>query len=200
METTKKLRKNYYDPSRPGAYGGAVALQRNLPNIGNKVIKEWLSHQDTYTLHKPIRRRFNRRRIITGGINQQFQADLIDMRVLRKYNDDFAYLVTCIDVFSKVAWAVPIKKKTGKALVVVMRQIFATHKPINFQTDKGSEFVNKTFLKYLKDEGVHFFTTENEDIKASIVERFNRTLKEKMWRYFTKTNKLRYVDVIKHLI
>ena len=82
----------------------------------------------------------------------------------------------------------------------VMRQIFATHKPINFQTDKGSEFVNKTFLKYLKDEGVHFFTTENEDIKASIVERFNRTLKEKMCRYFTKTNKLRYVDVIKHLI
>jgi hypothetical protein len=96
--------------------------------------------------------------------------------------------------------AIPIKTKTGKALVEAVRKIFATRKPINFQTDKGSEFVNKTFLKFLKEEGVHFFTTENEDVKASIVERFNRTLKEKMWRYFTKTNKLRYVDVIPRLI
>jgi hypothetical protein len=108
--------------------------------------------------------------------------------------------VTCIDVFSKFAWAIPIKTKTGTALVQAVSKIFATRKPINFQTDKGSEFVNKTFLKYLKEEGVHFFTTENEDVKASIVERFNRTLKEKMWRYFTKTNALRYVDVIPRLI
>jgi hypothetical protein len=139
-------------------------------------------------LHKQIRRRFKRRPTITGGIDQQFQADLIDMKALRKDNNGVSYLVTCIDVFSKYAWAIPIKTKTRKALVV--SKIFATRKPINFQTDKGCKFVNKTFLKFLKEEGVHFFTTENEDVKASIVERFNRTLKEKMWRYFTKTNKL----------
>jgi transposase InsO family protein len=190
------LKRHYYDPSRPGAYGGVF----KHPEIGTKKIKEWLSHQDTYTLHKPLRRRFQRRATITGGINHQFQADLIDMRMLRKYNGGASYLVTCIDVFSKFAWAIPIKKKTGKALAEAVRKIFTTRKPINFQTDKGSEFVNKTFLKFLKDEGVHFFTTENEDIKAAIVERFNRTLKEKMWRYFTKTNRLRYIDVVDDLI
>src|ERR1700729_3139302 len=200
MALQKTIRRQYYEPSRPGAYGGAVALQRNLPKRRTKEIKEWLSHQDTYTLHKPIRRRFKRRPTVTGGIDQQFQADLIDMRKLRKDDNGVSYLVTCIDVFSKFAWAIPIKTKTGTALVQAVSKMFATRKPINFQTDKGSEFVNKTFLKFLKEEGVHFFTTENEDDKASIVERFNRTLKEKMWRYFTKTNTLRYVDVIEHLI
>ena len=196
LATNKTLRKYYYDPSRPGAYGGVF----KHPRISTKKIKEWLSHQDTYTLHKPIRRRFQRRAIITGGINQQFQADLIDMRALQKDNDGISYLVTCIDVFSKYAWAIPIKTKTGKSLVEAVRKIFAKRKPINFQTDKGSEFVNKTFLNFLKEEFVHFFTTENEDIKASIVERFNRTLKEKMWRYFTKTNKFRYIHVLDRLL
>ena len=182
LETNQTLRRFYYDPGRPGAYGGVFKHDE----IGRKKIKEWLSHQDTYTLHKPIRRHFQRRTTITGGINQQFQADLIDMRNLKDANNGFSYLVTCLDVFSKFAWAIPIKNKTGKALVEAVSKIFVTRKPINFQTDKGSDFVNKTFLKLLKDEGVHFFTTENEDIKAAIVKRFNRTLKEKMWRYFTK--------------
>lgn len=196
----QKLRRAYYDPRRPGAYAGAVGLQRNLHNLSTKEVKEWLSQQDAYTLHKPIRRHFQRRRIIAGGINHQFQADLIDMRSLRKYNNDRAYLVTCIDVFSKFAWAIPIKTKSGKALVEAIQTIFAQAKPFFLQTDKGSEFRNTKVLSFLKEEKVHFFTTENEDIKASIVERFNRTLKEKMWRYFTKTNQLRYIDVIDDLV
>lgn len=193
------LKKHYYDPSRPGAYAGATALQRST-RINAKEIKEWLRHQDTYTLHKPVRRQFKRRATVTGGLNQQFQADLIDLKQLRNHNDGFTYLVTCIDVFSKYAWAIAIKAKTGKNLAKAVRQIFSQRKPINFQTDKGSEFVNKTFLKFLNTENVHFFTTENEDVKASIVERFNRTLKEKMWRYFTKTNRFRYIHVLKRLV
>ena len=101
------------------------------------------------------------------------------MRNLKDANNGFSYLVTCIDVFSKFAWAIPIKNKTGKALVEAVSKIFVTRKPIHFQTDKGSEFVNKTFKKILKDEGIHLFPSENEDINAAIVERFNRTLKEK---------------------
>ena len=78
------------------------------------------------------------------------------MRNLKDANNGFSYLVTCIDVFSKFAWAIHIKNKTGKALVEAVSKIFVTRKPIYFQTYKGSEFVNKTFLQFLKDEGVHF--------------------------------------------
>ena len=193
------MKRYYYDPSRPGGYGGAVALQRGT-KLKPNVVKNWLSHQDTYTLHKPIRRRFKRRRIIVGGIDHQFQADLIDLRSLKTYNDGFSYLLTCIDVFSKFAWAIPLMNKTGKTLVDAMSTIFHHRQPMSVQADKGSEFVNRTFLGYLKKKGVHFFTTENEDIKAAVVERFNRTLKEKMWRYFTKTNKLEYVKVLPSLL
>jgi transposase InsO family protein len=193
------LARHYFNPNKPGAFGGVSALQRST-KLPRKTIAEWLAHQDTYTLHKPIRRKFTRQKTITGGIDHQFQADLIDMRNLRKYNKGVSYLLTCIDVFSKFAWAIPIKSKTGKALVEAVGEIFASRKPFSFQSDRGSEFRNKSFLKFLRDENVHFFTTENEDVKAAIVERFNRTLKEKMWRYFTKTNKLEYLLVLPRLM
>ena len=68
------------------------------------------------------------------------------------------------------------------------------------QTDKGSEFINSTFQQMLRRHNVHFYTSENDDIKASVVERFNRTLKSKMFRYFTFKNTWRYVDVLQQLV
>jgi hypothetical protein len=196
----KLLSRYYYDAQRAGAYGGIEGLRRST-KLKPSLVKEWLSHQDTYTLHKPVRYHFNRRRIIVGGIDHQFQADLIDVKNLKKYNDGYCYLLTCIDVLSKYAWVICLKTKTGEALVEAFTQIFAEgRRPLRLQTDKGTEFVNKKFQKFLKEQGVHFFVTENEDIKASIVERFNRTLKEKMWRYFTQKNTLRYVDVLPALV
>ena len=75
--------QTYYDPRRPGAYGGTEALRR-VTRLKRPQVKEWLSHQDTYTLHKPVRRHFVCRRIVVGGLAHQFQADLIDVRNLEK--------------------------------------------------------------------------------------------------------------------
>ena len=68
--------------------------------------------------------------------------------------------------------------------------------PITLQTDKGFDFLNRPLQKLLKEHGVHHFATHNEETKASIVERFNRILKTRMWRYFTKNQSVRYVDVL----
>lgn len=196
----KLLAQSYYTPQRVGAYGGIDALQR-ATRLKKRVVKDWLSYQDAYTLHKPVRRKFTRRRTIVGGMDQQFQADLIDVQKLKKSNGGFVFLLTCIDVLSKFAWVVPLKNKTGQSLVAAFTSIFSRgRKPESLQTDKGKEFLNTLFLKFLKQEGVHHFTTENDDIKASIVERFNRTLKEKMWRYFTRKNTLRYVEVLPQIL
>ena len=136
-----------------------------------------------------------------GGIDHQFQADLIDVRNLKKANDGFVYLLTCIDVLSKYAWVVPLKNKTGPSLVEAFEHIFAQgRKPFRLHTDRGTEFRKKIFQHFLKEKGVDIFVTQNEDIKASIVERFNRTLKEKMWRCFTKKNNLRYVEVLQQMV
>src|SRR6218665_2678621 len=97
------------------------------------------------------------------------------------------YLLTCLDVFSKHAWVVPLKSKTGAALTVAFSSMLHDRHPAHLQTDKGTEFLNKQFQFILRKNDIRFYTTENSDTKASVVERFNRTFK-KMWKYFTYKN------------
>lgn len=196
----KKLSEAYYDTRRPESFGGVEKLAKGT-KLSKSIVKKWLSFQDAYTLHKPVRKRFQRRRTIVGGIDHQFQADLIDVSKLKKYNEGYAFLLTCIDVFSKYAWVVPIKNKTGPTLVTAFRTIFSKGRtPRRLQTDKGTEFLNSHVQKFLRETGVGFFVTENDDTKASVVERFNKTLKEKLWRFFTKKNTLRYTGVLPRLV
>ena len=99
-------------------------------------------------------------------------------------------------MFSKLAWCVPLKNKSAASLVAAFTQLLSNGAPNTLQTDKGTEFLNRSLQKLLKEHGVHHFATHNEETKASIVERFNRTLKTRMWRYLTKTQSVRYVDVL----
>ena len=198
------LKKVYYDPKHPAAFGEVEAVyratQKDRVGINRQQIKEWLSKQPTYTLHKPIRKRFKRNRVMVNGIDQQWQADLVDMTSLARYNSGYKYLLTCIDVLSKYAWTVPIKNKTGLALIDAFKQILKCgRRPHLLQTDKGTEFLNRNFQNLLKKEKIRFFTTQNET-KASVVERFNRTLKTKMWKYFTATNTHAYLKTLPKLL
>ena len=197
----KHLKKVYYNAKLPGSLGGVVALARATKQKKDDV-RHWLSFEDTYTLHKPVRRKFLRRRTIVGGIDHQWQADLIDLQKLKKDNKGYVFLLTCIDVLSKHAWVVPLKDKTGANLVKAFQQIFTEggRKPLKLQTDKGTEFKNRLVQKLLRDLDIDFFTTENDDIKAAVVERFNRTLKDRLWRYFTKTNSTHYLEVLPDLV
>ena len=137
-----------------------------------------------------------------SGIDDQWQADLVDLSTNQKENKNFKYLLTCIDVFSKYAWVEPIKQKTGKTLVKVFENILkkSKHKPTALQTDKGSEFKNNIFQTWLIKQKIHFFSTHNKKTKANIVERFNRTIKSRMWRYFSSKNSRRYIDILKYLV
>jgi transposase InsO family protein len=192
------MEKNYYDAREPGSYGGVRPLARRTGKKKEEV-EAWLKTQDTYTLHKPVRRRFPRRKTVVGGVGHQWQADLVDMSRTAKYNEGVKYLLTCIDVFSKKAWVVPLKDKTGRSLVEAFASV-ADPLPMRLQTDRGTEFTNRTLQKWLRERNVLHFSTENRDVKASVVERFNRTLKTKMWRYFTRNDTDRYLDVLDDLV
>ena len=101
---------------------------------------------------------------------------VVGMAKLASYKNGFKYLLTCIDVLSRHAWVVPLKDKTGKTLKDACQDIFKSGwRPICLQTDNGTEFTNRVFQKFLTVHDVHFFTTYNEETKASTVERFNRT-------------------------
>ena len=67
------------------------------------------------------------------------------------------------------------------------------------RTDKGTEFINESFQQYLKKQGIQFYTAKNEP-KAAVVERVNRTLKSKLYRYFTGVTSLRYTDVLQDIV
>ena len=160
-------------------------------------VKRWFRKQQTYTLHKSIRIKFYRRKTIAAGIDYQWQADLADMSSTSKFNDKYRFLLCIIDIFSKYAWVVPIKDKTGKTLVHALKSLLKSgRKPKRLQTDKGTECKNKDFQNFLKSKKIHFFTIENPETKASIVERFQRTLKSRMWKYFTHHRTLRYFDIL----
>ena len=76
--------------------------------------------------------------------------------------------------------------KTGTSITTALKSLFKNRKPIPIQSDKGTEFVNSSVQQYLKRQGVSFHTTHNRDIKGAIIECFNRTLKTRMFKYFTK--------------
>ena len=96
---------------------------------------------------------------------------------------------------------VVIKDKTGKTLVIAFKSVLKSGQcPKCLQTDKGTEFKNKEFQNFLKTIKIHFFTMENPETKASIVERFQRTLKSRIWKYFTHHHTLRYVDILPNLV
>ena len=190
----------YHDPSAPGSLGGVqrFAKAQGLPL---KQAQRLLERDLAYTLHKPRRRRFPTVPVIVGGLDDQWVADLVEVQPLAKYNRGIRYLLTVVDVLSKYAWVQPLKDKTGVALVKAFEKIVRQGRrhPNRLQTDRGKEFYNRTFQRWLDEQGIHHFSTEG-DAKASVVERFNRTLKERLYRYFTAANTLRFDNVLPQLV
>jgi len=103
-------------------------------------------------------------------------------------------------VFSKRAWAVLVRRKTGQKVAKAFEKILADGNCNMMQSDKGTEFLNSTFQSMLHRHGIKFYTSENEDQKVAVVERFYRNLKTKMFRYFTRANTRRYLDVLDDLL
>jgi transposase InsO family protein len=135
------MESRYYEASMPGSYGGVRALAR-YSGSPVSVAGRWLEKQDPYTLHKPMVKRFLRRKTFAKTINDVFQADLADMRNLAPFNDGYSYILTCIDVFSRYAFAVPVKDKRGLTVSAAFGKIFADRTPNMLQTDRGLEFLN----------------------------------------------------------
>ena len=145
-------------------------------------------------LHKPVKRKFRKRRVRVSGIDKIWAADLADLSALKDYNDGYTFLLLVIDTFSKYGWIIPLKNKQGKTVAKALKNIFEERKPEKLWTDKGTEFKNKD----VKDL-VELYSTENEE-KSSIAERWIRTIKEKMWKYFTDNNTYKYIDVLPDLV
>ena len=116
---------------------------------------------------------------------------------MKKDNVGYRFVLTVIDVLSKYAWVVPLKDKTGESLVDAFDAIFknVVRAPERLHTDAEIEFLNKEFQQFLALKNFRHFVPNNET-KAQIVERFTRTLKNRMWRYCTYENRRRYLEAL----
>lgn len=152
-------------------------------------------------LHKPCRKKFIRRKVIMISMDDHWQIDLVEMGAYSKENKGYKFLLTIIDTFSKCAWAVPIKNKTGVEVTTAMESVFDNSKriPKNMQSDDGKEFFNKYFQTLMHKYKINHYSTYSS-LKASIVERFNRTLKHLMWIEFSVNGNYRWIDKIDMLL
>ena len=201
-EAEKRIAAEYFDPERAGAFSGRSTYQRHTKQTPSQV-RDFLNARESYTLHKPVRRTFPRRITYARRPDELWQADLADMGQLHKENRGTRFLLTVIDVFSKFAWVRPLKRKTSDELVRAFTSILKEsegRKPKHLQTDKGTEFKNRPFQELLRREGIHFYTSQDPVTKAAIVERFNRTIKGRIYRYMTHKNSRSYLDALQPLV
>ena len=159
-------------------------------------VTDWLETQKSYTLHRRIKTKFRRRKVLTRGIQYQYQANLVDYSKLKRDNSGYTFVLSIIDCFSQLAFAIPIKRKTGKEVAAALWRAF-NHMgdPKKLHTDQGKEFYNQHVKQLLQECGAHHFSTF-QDVKAQIVEHFNRTLREAILQYMTDRQSLRYVEAL----
>lgn len=155
-------------------------------------------------LHQSARKYYPRRKTILKNISDLFQADLVEMIPYAPENDGFKYILTCINCFSKVAFCVPLKSKTSTEVAHQMENSILLKLPKHLypkhiQTDQGKEFYGTPFLNLMKKYKIKHYSTYS-NMKAAIVERFNRTLKNKMWIELNVQGSYRWVDILSNLV
>lgn len=147
-------------------------------------------------IHKPARKNFIRRPVILKGIDDLWQADLMDMQSLNKYNKGYNYILVVMDCFSKYAWAEPLKYKNKLNVTHAFQRVLAKshRRPVNLQTDMGTEFYNKEFQTLMRTHNINHYSTFSTK-KASIVERLIRTLKNKMYKHFSLIGNYKWLGI-----
>ena len=156
----------------------------------------------TDELHKPIIRKFKKRKVYSEFKYNIWAADLADMQLINKFNKGFRFLLCVIDIFSKYAWVVPLKDKNGVSIVNAFKKILKdpnNRKAHKIWVDKGSEFYNSSFKNWPQDNDIEMYSTHNEG-KSVVAERFIRTLKNKIYKYMTSISKNVYIAKLDDIV
>ena len=118
------LRKIYTDLKNPASFFSPYRLYAKAKKINSKIklqdVMDWLETQKSYTLHQQIKTKFRRRKVLTRGIQYQYQADLVNYSKLKRDNSGYTFVLSIIDCFSRLAF----KRKTGEEVAAALRRAF----------------------------------------------------------------------------
>ena len=163
--------------------------------MGNIFNMEDLSEE----LNKPVINKFERKKIVINHIDEIYSCDLVDMVKYSRVNRGYKYIFTNIDIFSKYAWAFPIKSKKISDIKPCFEKIFKERKSKYIWSDKESSFFSKEMSKFFEDNNVKIYHTYS-NLKAVVIERFNRSLRELMMKEFVKNNNTVWYNILPELI
>ena len=171
-----------------------IRSKRKL-GLGNNFTMEDLSNE----LNKPTIQKFEKQKLIANHINEIHSTNLVDMTQYLKMNRGYKYIFTNIDIFSKIAYAYPIKSKKIQDIKPCFEKIFKKNKPKFIWSDKEPAFLSKGIQQFFKDNDVKIYHT-NSHLKAVVIERFNRSLRELMMKEFVKNNNTVWYNILPKLI
>lgn len=190
------LKEIYYNPKHEAGFGSLKALVA-ASKLKRSEVEAWLKKQPTFTLHRRKRQHVKPLEPYrVSGQHVQFQADLVDYTKYEKWNKGFKFILMIMDIFSRKAWAFPLRSKRGKEVAEVLDSLFSNiPTPQRLQVDEGKEFYNRDVKQVLNKDGIELFSIFSQ-YKCAHVERLNRTIKEKLEKIFTATNNRNWIDYL----
>lgn len=203
----KILRKVYYDLESPACYAGIdkvwTEAKKYDQNITRENVSDFLSSQSVYTLYKPLRKKFSRMKTVPSGLHTDWQCDLAIFDSIKQHNDGYRYLLVCIDVLSRKLFVAPARSKKSEDMIEAFEKVFkkSIYRPWKLMSDRGVEFVAKKMMAYFKDNEIMKFSMYTHPyVHAGVVERANRTIKERLYKYFENKNTERWIDIIDKIV
>lgn len=185
VKRERKPRPERVEPDSP-----RERVEREDPNNVRAIAEE---------INKPARRNFETRMVVVNKQDTTWGADIVDMKTFVEDNDGYYFLLTVIDIFTRYAWAVPLKTKSGEEVTQAFKSITKERKPEHLWTDQGKEFLNKDMEEWMASNDITIYHTFGK-AKSAVVERFNRTLKTIMWRELDARNTKRWVEMLPEIV
>jgi len=200
-----RFAKLYYDPLT--GFKGASTMYKRAKAANIKVtmkqIKEFIKNTKGKQLHSLAKSKNKTGSILGYSPNNVWQADLLDVSRFARANKGYNFILTAIDVYSRKAHAIPLKRKTGKAVQQAFESIFGTNRPNNITTDAGKEFLNKTVQDYFNFYQIRHWVVEDREHrhrKTAVVESFNRTLMNTLKLYFEANDTLNFTKPLQKVV
>lgn len=197
----------YKDVNSSVSFTSVEPLLREAKKVNNQMsrkdVVDYLATQRTYTIHRQAKRRYKQLPTLASGLHTEWQADLSVFDKLSRENHGYKYLLVCIDTLSRQLFVEPVKSKKSSDMVAAFERLFKRSKyiPWTLLTDQGLEFKAKEVQEYFKNKNVkNFFMYTSPRIHAGMAERANRTIKERLYRYFTERGTQKWVDVIQQIV
>ncbi|KAL3081145.1 hypothetical protein niasHS_012666 [Heterodera schachtii] len=207
VATRRHLKFLYKDLSSPVAFTSVEPLlkeaRKTQPKINRTDVQNYLATQRTYTLHRQAKRRYRRLPTLAPGLHTEWQADLAIFDRLAKQNRGYKYLLVCIDTLSRQVFVEPVKTKTSTNMIIAFGRIFKRSKYIPWKvlTDQGKEFTARAVHHFFRAKDVeHFCMLTSPQFHAGMAERANRSIKERLYRYFTERNTYNWIDVVQDIV